>query len=345
VPAGYISVGQTSRTVNVASGGSAQANFAVQAQGVIQGVVFDDRNGNNEQDTGEPGVGGVVVSQSSGVTATTSSDGSYRFSNINPGSYTLGIAVPSGFVATGQTIRTVNVGSGGAAQANFALQAQGVIQGVVFDDRNGNGRQDSGEPGVGGVTISRGAGQETVTGGDGSYRFSAVSVGSHTVTVSVPAGYLPFGRTSRTVNVASGSAAQANFILQAQGVIQGVVFDDRNGNGVQESGEPGIGGVALTRGDGPVAATSLDGAYVFTDVVPGRYTLSVTIPDGYIAGGLTTAHGQCGERRFQRGQLRLTNAGLDSGRGLRGHRRQRPAGEQRGGDRRRYRHGQRAGIG
>jgi hypothetical protein len=288
VPAGYISVGQTSRTVNVASGGSAQANFAVQAQGVIQGVVFDDRNGNNEQDTGEPGVGGVVVSQSSGVTATTSSDGSYRFSNINPGSYTLGIAVPSGFVATGQTIRTVNVGSGGAAQANFALQAQGVIQGVVFDDRNGNGRQDSGEPGVGGVTISRGAGQETVTGGDGSYRFSAVSVGSHTVTVSVPAGYLPFGRTSRTVNVASGSAAQANFILQAQGVIQGVVFDDRNGNGVQESGEPGIGGVALTRGDGPVAATSLDGAYVFTDVVPGRYTLSVTIPDGYIAGGLTT---------------------------------------------------------
>ena len=45
-------VGPTSSVVNVASGGSAQANFAVQAQGVIQGVVFDDRNGNSEQDSG-----------------------------------------------------------------------------------------------------------------------------------------------------------------------------------------------------------------------------------------------------------------------------------------------------
>ena len=288
VPAGYISVGQTNRSVNVASGGSAQANFAVQAQGVIQGVVFDDRNGNNEQDSGEPGVGGVVVSQSNGVTTTTSSDGGYRFSNINPGSYTLGIAVPAGFVATGQTSRTVNVGSGGSAQVNFALQAQGVIQGMVFDDRNGNGRQDAGEPGVGGVTLSHSGGQQTTSGGDGSYRFSAVSVGSHAVTVTVPAGYLGYGRTSRTVNVASGSAAQANFILQAQGVIQGVIFDDRNGNGVQDSGEPGVGGVTVTRGDGPTTATSLDGSYVFTDVVPGRYTLSITVPDGYIAGGLTT---------------------------------------------------------
>ncbi|MCW5845457.1 MAG: carboxypeptidase regulatory-like domain-containing protein, partial [Caldilinea sp.] len=288
VPAGYVSVGQTSSVVNVASGGSAQANFALQAQGVIQGVVFDDRNGNSEQDSGEPGVGGVVISQSNGVTATTSVDGGYRFSNVTPGSYTLGIAVPAGFVATGQTIRTVNVGSGGSAQVNFALQAQGVIQGVVFDDRSGNGRQDNGEPGVGGVTVTRSGGQQVMTAGDGSYRFNAVAVGSHAVTVTVPAGYLAFGRTSRTVNVAGGSAAQANFILQAQGVIQGVVFDDRNGNGVKDSGEPGVGGVSIARTDGPTTATSLDGSYVFTNVTPGRYTLSISVPAGYIAGSLTT---------------------------------------------------------
>jgi hypothetical protein len=63
------------------------------------------------------------------------------------------IGVPAGYVASGQTSRTVSVASGGAARANFALQAQGVIQGVVFDDLNGNKAQDLGEPGIAGVTV------------------------------------------------------------------------------------------------------------------------------------------------------------------------------------------------
>jgi hypothetical protein len=58
---------------------------------------------------------------------------------------------------------------------------------------------------------------------------AAFPPGSYTLLVSVPAGYVAVGQTSSTVNVASGSSARANFILQTQGVIQGVVFDDRNG--------------------------------------------------------------------------------------------------------------------
>src|SRR5690606_5205012 len=135
------------------SGGSVQSNFILQARGVIQGVVFDDFNGNGVQDSGEAGVGGVVVSQSTGVTATTSLDGSYRFSNVAPGSYNLNVAVPAGYVASGQTNSTVNVAIGGSVQANFALQVQGVL-GVVFDDLNGNNKQDGGEPGLGGVSIT-----------------------------------------------------------------------------------------------------------------------------------------------------------------------------------------------
>jgi hypothetical protein len=119
---------------------------------------------------------------------------------------------------------------------------------VVYEDLNGNGRQDTGEPGIGGVTVNRSGGAGTATSLDGSYRFSNVSVGSYTLAIAVPAGYVAVGRTSRTVSVASGGAAQANFSVQAQGVIQGLVFDDRNGNGVQDSGETGINGAAITRG-------------------------------------------------------------------------------------------------
>ena len=69
-----------------------------------------------------------------------------------------------------------------ACQVNFALQAQGVIQGVVFDDRSGNGRQDNGEPGVGGVTVTRSGGQQVMTAWRRQLSFNAVAVGSHAVT-------------------------------------------------------------------------------------------------------------------------------------------------------------------
>jgi hypothetical protein len=235
VPAGYVSVGQTSRMVDVVNGSAAQANFALQAQGVIQGVVFEDRNGNGEQDSGEPGVGGVAINRDDGPSATTSDDGSYRFSNVNAGAYTLFLSVPAGFFPVGQTSRTVNVASGGAGQANFSLQAQGAIQGVVYEDLNGNGRQDTGEPGIGGVTVKP---QRRGRHGDQPRRQLSLQQCQrrqlHARHLLCRRAMSPWGAPARTVSVASGGAAQANFSVQAQGVIQGLVFDDRNGNGVQE---------------------------------------------------------------------------------------------------------------
>ncbi|MCB0051224.1 MAG: hypothetical protein KDE24_16950, partial [Caldilinea sp.] len=228
---------------------------------------------------------GVTVARGDGPTADTSLDGTYRFTDVVPGAYLLAITVPDSFVAVGQTSRTVNVGSGGSVQSNFILQARGVIQGVVFDDFNGNGMQDADESGVGGVTVSRGAASIT-TSGDGSYRFNNVPPGSYDVSIAVPAGYVPSGPTSSTVNVAIGGSVQANFALQVQGVL-GVVFDDLNGNGRQDGGEPGIGGVSIALEDTSTATTSLDGKYRFANVAPGSYVLYLDLPAGYVAVGRT----------------------------------------------------------
>jgi hypothetical protein len=58
-----------------------------------------------------------------------------------------------------------------------------VVSGTVFDDRNGNGRRDPGEPGIRGVAVSN---QDTVvvTDADGAYRMLGVGVG--VIHVSVP---------------------------------------------------------------------------------------------------------------------------------------------------------------
>jgi hypothetical protein len=60
------------------------------------------------------------------------------------------------------------------------------------------------------------------------------------------------------------------------------VFDDLNGNGALNAGEPGLAGavVALISGGAPVysATSQADGSYLLTDVVPGQYQLRELLP-------------------------------------------------------------------
>lgn len=288
LPNGYFSQGSTTHTVSVSSGGASYRNFPLFVQGIIQGVVYEDRNGNGLQDYNEPGLGGVSVRRNDGQTQVTSGSGFYRFANVTPDTYTLEMTVPGGFVAAGQTTRQVNVGQGGSAQANFRLLAKGIIRGVVYEDRNGNGRQDIGEAGVGGVTVTRGTGPAVTTDAGGGYSYSGVTPGSYSLQLSVPTGYVAGGATERLVNITSGGSAQANFAILAQGVIQGVVFDDLNGNGVQDTGEAGVSGVTLLRSDNRAVTTDAGGGYRYNNVTPDDYGVAMTLPGGYIAGGPTS---------------------------------------------------------
>lgn len=71
-----------------------------------------------------------------------------------------------------------------AAGAQGRQSAEAVV-GVVFDDANGNGLRDSGEPGLAGVAVSN---QQTVARTDRDGRFSLDGAGFGVVFVSVPDG-------------------------------------------------------------------------------------------------------------------------------------------------------------
>ncbi|HEX3724961.1 MAG TPA: SdrD B-like domain-containing protein, partial [Pirellulales bacterium] len=93
----------------------------------------------------------------------------------------------------------------------------------------------------------------------------------------------------------AGAVAVARQIPQPDS-ISGVVFADGNINGQQDSGEPGIGGVslALDQWNGTAyvptdqtATTAADGSYRFANLLPGKYQVRETEPDGYWSVGAT----------------------------------------------------------
>lgn len=63
--------------------------------------VWSDLDGDGVQDAGEPGIGGVTVTLSTGATTTTSANGAYSFGNLPAAAYTVCTSgLPGGYVQT-----------------------------------------------------------------------------------------------------------------------------------------------------------------------------------------------------------------------------------------------------
>jgi len=104
---------------------SAQAAERVAAPVSVSGVVYVDRNGNGTRDDGEPGLGGVAVSDQVTVTTT---DGEGRFTLAAAGYGYVFISQPDGYLTRGPYWRRVAPGtalefgvSPGAAQREFTF--------------------------------------------------------------------------------------------------------------------------------------------------------------------------------------------------------------------------------
>ena len=137
-----------------------------------------------------------------------------------------------------------------------------------------------------------------VTDENGAYQFVGLAPASYRVVIVDPdkgdlAGLLPTqaytgrGATQAAVTISDASVQGVDFGMVAPASIGDRVWDDVNANGSDE-GEPGIGGatVILTDANGAeVARTTTDanGIYRFTGLIPGTYTVTIEVPDGYTA--------------------------------------------------------------
>ncbi|MYN30222.1 SdrD B-like domain-containing protein [Duganella levis] len=307
----------------------------VVVQATVGNRVWEDTNGNGVQDTGEQGVDGATVSLKDAggnvvSTVVTHDGGQYSFT-VDPGTYTVSVAPPSGYVFTG-TAKGGNgaldsdVNASGNATVTLAsgdvnndidagVYRPASLSQVVWFDADRDGRLDNGETGAAGVKVilldANGVavpGATATTDADGHYQFTNLTPGKYSVQFdksSLPAGYdftsaaqggpggigsdadTGTGKTAQ-VTLASGQdlTLRAGLVIQ-QATVGDRVWEDTNGNGVQDSGEAGIVGVKVDLKDAngnivKTTTTGADGKYSFT-VDPGKYTVSVTAPTGMTA--------------------------------------------------------------
>ena len=285
----------------------------------ISGVVFVDRGAdgrtpNGTREGGEPGIGGVtlILRDAAGVEiarTTTAPDGTYTFIRIAPGTYTVEEVQPVNYgTSTPNLLGSLVVPETGLGGVDFG-ETLGAASGVVFSDANNNGVQDAGEPGIAGATVTltgkdaaNNAVTRTVTtAADGTYAFTDLlpsDPAGYSIVETQPTGWFD-GRDDSSINGLIGDDAVTAVIIQpgqqipvgrfgelAPVALGDRVWDDLNGNGIQDAGEPGINGVTVTlngiddRGNAVTrtTATSSVGGWFIDNLRPGTYTLTFAKP-------------------------------------------------------------------
>ncbi len=311
LPSGVVLTGGSTdpTTVTVPGGGTATDDTGYVQYSTIGDRLWLDLNGDGVQDANEPGLADVVVEltqpDGSVLTAITGPAGYYNFSGLVPGRYTVTVDIstlPAGVSQTWdrdgsndhETVLTIS-SNNAITDADFGYQGDSAIGDLVWRDRDGDGVQDGGEPGLSGVvitlTMESGWVVTTTTDGLGAYSFAGLIPGTYTVTVD--SSTLPVGAVQTTdrdstldnetvVTLAASTAVDdADFGYQRQGEVTGHIFQDTNGDGDQDAGEPDLANITVVITDSmsftQSVTTDANGNYTATVVIDSSTALTDTI--------------------------------------------------------------------
>ncbi len=244
-------------------------------------------------------------------------DGNYSFGGLSAGTYTVRMVTPNGKMITAPSEGYYSVTVGGSATGkNFGLAAAPptAITGKVWHDDNRNGVWDGGEAewaswNDGDLTLYLDANNNgvfdagetsTQTGAfDGNYSFSNLAAGTYIVRM-VPYGtQVVYGPSAGyySITLSAGQTSSNNhFGLGSQSAtINGTVWYDDNGNGVWDFDESEWYGWergtvtayidannngSFDEGERTSETGEYSGAYSFSGLVAGTYTVRLQTPGG-----------------------------------------------------------------
>lgn len=159
------------------------------------------------------------------------------------------------------------------------LVSLGQVNGLVYEDANGNLVFDQGDKGIADIPMLIDGKKAGRTDKNGKYQILGIGAGSHNVKLDVSqlsASMDPSVGGQRRFTTVGLWGPRVDFPLAPLNEIYGKVFQDDNRNGVFDEDESGLPGVFVLMGDDRRFTSSDDeGNYVFHNVQPGRYRVFI----------------------------------------------------------------------
>lgn len=288
----------------------------------ISGTAYLDNNFSGTRDGKESVVSGLVVrltdEQGNEIAVTrTNAKGVYTFEEVVPGRYKLMASAKTGYAFTrtdgGSVMLNLSDGKGESKVFAATLGANltgmdmgmilpGVVEGIMFADRNDNGLKDADEGGLVGTVVrlmsEEGEHFSATIGEDGTFCFDAVMPGRYYLRYELPENAVMARKTTGGNAVTGDHIGATDWFDFATGdhvtaplaggltlgQISGQTFDDHDGSGSRTEGKAPLAGVTLTltpnRSDLETISivTGTDGEFMFDQLHPDTYRLTVAWP-------------------------------------------------------------------
>ena len=297
-------------------------NFGYAEDYTVSGTVYYDKDRSETLNNSEPGFDGITVNLlgedgSVVATTTTKADGTYSFSKLPAGKYTVKVVKDGDLTDLEQTedpdatkdstsgVVQVNHDNPSVENVNFGYVANNTIKGTVYRDDNRDKTINGDEPGLERVSVQLldedGKVLQTLdTDADGNYAFQHLPDGKYTVKVVRSSSIKDYDQTEDpdatvddtsavyTMGPENSLQEKVNFGYVPDYSIAGRVYRDSDKSGSYTDGEETFSGVTvdLLDKDGNVVATTTtdkDGNYSFEKLPAGTYRVKVH-PDGDLAG-------------------------------------------------------------
>ena len=186
----------------------------------IEVCVFKDLNSDGLRQKDEPPVEGIKVWLGKSRCQVTDLFGGVIFKGVRGDRAHVSLdmpSLPSGYLLTVPVSQEVKILQNQTIRVNFGIMSRSEIGGLVFEDKNGNGKLDANEKGVEGVELTLDSGKKVISDYTGRYVFANAASGEHEVVIdlnSIPDNYLPKIALTKKIALFEGVAYTFNVPLE-----------------------------------------------------------------------------------------------------------------------------------
>ena len=289
-------------------------NFGYAEDYTVSGTVYKDKDRSESLNNSEPGFDGITVNLLGEdgqvvATTTTKADGTYSFSKLPAGKYTVKVEPsdllksyeqtedPDGTKDHTSGVIQVNHDNPSVENVNFGYAPNFAINGTIYRDGDRDGKKGDTEGRYSGVTVQLldkdgKVIATTTTDKDGKYSFEHLPDGTYSVKVvkdgaltdtdqtGDPDNKLDNASEPITLDEKNPTKGDVDFGYVPNNTIKGTVYRDDNRDKMINGDEPGLERVSvqLLDEDGKVLQTldtDADGNYAFQHLPDGKYTVKV----------------------------------------------------------------------